>query len=130
MVKDSGQNNKYDRLRSQALAHSRAGRYVEAVQTQIEIINAKEDGKRIATADDHLRFGGFLFLLQNYEGAVVAIEQGLEFFPENLPLMENLGSAIYAPGNLRKRESCLKKFTRASRKMSMYWTAWPIPLAC
>jgi hypothetical protein len=108
MVETEPAKPDFTALRAEALGHSKAGRYVDAIQTQIRVINDLRAAGAPDEVQDYLRLGGYLFLSRNYSGVLTTLSRAREMFPENLSVMENLGVNLMKLGRFTEAVELLQ----------------------
>ena len=78
-----------EQLRQQAQRAFEAGSFLEAIQTQLQVINLQQ-GKP-ESADDFLYAALYLYTLPDFLAAAQLLQHGLQLFPADGRLWENLG---------------------------------------
>jgi len=97
--------------RDEALAHHNAGRFVEAIQTQVKVLNA-QGGDPAKTIDDHKRLGLYTFSRNDYKSAANILERILPHVEDKAETLTNLG-VIYT--RMKAVEKAIPKLEESAK---------------
>jgi len=94
-----------EQLGREAAAFFRAGRFAEAIHSRISLFNARRNHPE---RDDFMVTATYMFAAGDFNAAISVLEQGREFFPDDLKLQENLGIFLMKSGRPDEAETLLR----------------------
>jgi tetratricopeptide (TPR) repeat protein len=99
------------KLRDAALKHYKAGRFAEAVQLQVQVVNAI-GGLNPDSLDDQKRLAAFLFALGDHKSTAAVMGQVVRLAPDDAESLTNHGVALSRIG---QHEAAVQSLRARSR---------------
>ena len=96
------------KLRDAALQHYKAGRFAEAVQLQVRVVNAI-GGLNPASLDDQKRLAAFLFATGDHTSTAAVMGQVVKLQPDDAESLTNYGVALSRTGQFAQAAEVLAR---------------------
>ncbi|MGB7205573.1 MAG: tetratricopeptide repeat protein, partial [Anderseniella sp.] len=104
----SSNDQSLKQARADALAHYQAGRFVDAIQAQMQVVNAI-GGLKPESADDQIRLAAFLFAHGDLLSAANVFQNAIKFCPDNAEALSNYGVVLSRLGKTEQAHAILTR---------------------